>query len=82
MELTEDRVTIPERLLRPWMEYWHGRKDASHQWDFYRCKGCRGLVTWRMIKRGGCSCDMAKQLVPARLSLVEKVKILVLPWML
>jgi hypothetical protein len=69
-----------ERLAHRWFTYWHG-EGAPHQYRYYRCKGCAALITWNTIRKGGCECDLEKKLVPAKLSLVEKFKILVLPWM-
>lgn len=82
MIMNEDRVTIPERLFRPWMEYWHGTKTAAHQYDFYRCRGCRRLVNWKKIHSGGCDCDGGKFLIPAKLTMLEKAKALVAPWLM
>lgn len=70
-----------DRLAHRWMTYWHG-EGAPHQYRYHRCKGCRNLVTWKMIRQGGCSCDLAKELVPASLSWTEKFRILVMPWSL
>ena len=80
--VVEERLTVMGRLLRPWMEWWHGRKDAPHQHLYYRCRGCRQVVTWNTIHKGGCSCDMARELVPARLSFTEELRIVMAPWTL
>lgn len=80
MILTNDRVTIPERLLRPYMEWMHGRKTAAHQFDFYRCRGCRRLLNWKRLRTGGCDCDGDRRLSPARLTVMEKLRVLVAPW--
>lgn len=70
---------VVERLLQQWMTRWHGEGQA-HQYRYHRCKGCAALITWNKIRQGGCDCDLAKTLVPAKLSLVEKARILFLPW--
>lgn len=72
---------VVERLAHRWMSYWHG-EGALHQYRYHRCKGCHSLVTWNAIRTGGCSCDLAKELVPANLTAIEKVRILVMPWSL
>lgn len=77
-----DRTTLPERLFRPYMEWWHGQRGSPHQHDFYRCAGCRRLLNWKAIRKGGCDCDGSKRLHPARLSTWEMVKIMVFPWSL
>lgn len=70
-----------ERLAHRYMTYWHG-EGAPHQHRYYRCKGCHGLVTWKMIRKGGCDCNMSKELVPANLTMLEKARILGAPWTL
>lgn len=76
----EDRPSLPEKILRPYMEWMHGKKMAEHQWDFMRCVGCRRLVNWKRIKSGGCDCDTGNKLKPAKITFWEKVKILIFPW--
>jgi hypothetical protein len=68
-----------ERLLHRYMTRWHG-EGAPHQYRYHRCNGCKQLVTWNQIRQGGCDCDLEKRLVPAKLSLGEKFRILVMPW--
>ena len=76
----EDRPSLPEKIFRPYMEWVHGKKADVHQWDFYRCVGCRRLVNWKKIKTGGCDCDTGNKLKPAKITFWEKVKILIFPW--
>ena len=63
-----------------WISYWHGHGDDATQWRYYRCDGCKGIVTWNDIALGGCDCGMSNKVRPAALTRVEKVRILVLPW--
>ena len=67
-----------EVLGHRWLTYWHG-EGAPHQFRYYRCKECRGLVTWKQIRDGGCRCGATK-VTPANLRWKEKVKVLCLPW--
>ena len=76
----EDRRSLPEKIFRPYMEYMHGKRKASHQYDFYRCCGCRGILNWKKLNRGGCDCDTGNKIKPAKLTKWEMFKILVLPW--
>ena len=66
-------------LGRRWLAYWHG-EGAAHQHQFYRCQGCRRLVTWHRIHRGGCRCQESYKVAPAVLTLRDKAKVLLLPW--
>ena len=71
-----------ERGLARWLAYWHG-PGADNQYQFYRCHGCRGLVTHAMIAKGGCHCRMGRNRVsPTSLSVTEKARALVVPWSL
>jgi hypothetical protein len=65
-------------VLVQWMLYWHGRGEA-HQQDYYRCRGCRKLVTWRHIRTGGCACGTSNQVSPALLTRWEKVRLILFP---
>lgn len=66
---------------KPLIEQWYGVGE-DHQYEFYRCKGCQQLITWKMIRRGGCPCDLGHQMVPVRsFTFWEKVKILCCPWL-
>jgi hypothetical protein len=67
------------RVGRPWLLYWHGL-GAAHQHEFFRCEGCRRLVTWHLIATGGCRCRQSIRLRPAVLSVADKARLLLLPW--
>jgi len=69
-----------ERLAKKWLDYNYDNGD-EHQYQFYRCDGCKGLVTWKTIRQGGCDCGLGRNLHPACLSLFEKFKLLFMPWM-
>ena len=69
-----------ERPFVNYLERRHGKPDADYQYQFYRCAGCTGLVTWNMIKRGGCNCFSSNQLRPTYPSMLERIRLLVLPW--
>lgn len=64
---------------RRWLAYWHGR-GAPHQHEYFRCEGCRRLVTWRRIHAGGCRCRSSIKLRPAMLSRADKARLLWAPW--
>ena len=74
-------ANVIERLGHRWMTYWHG-EGAPHQYRYHRCKGCHKLLTWKVIRKGGCDCLIDKHIVPAKLSFAEKFRILVMPWSL
>lgn len=63
----------------PWLVWWHGAGEPQ-QYQFYRCHLCRHLVTHRHIIVGGCACHESSKISPAKLSLVEKTRLLYLPW--
>lgn len=70
-----------ETAAKSWLTYWHdGPADASRQHQFYRCEACHGLVTWKMIKRGGCECGMSSKVRAAHLRWHEKARLLFAPW--
>ena len=71
-------LTKIETWLRAWLAWWHGIGEA-HQIQFFRCKECRRLVTWRRIRLGGCLCGSAV-IRPAVLLRREKARLLLLPW--
>jgi hypothetical protein len=81
------RKTLPIEQQRNWLERrieaylarWHGRGD-THQYEYYRCLGCRRIVTWRQISRGGCDCQLSNKLVPANVRWWELARMLVAPW--
>lgn len=68
-----------ERLLGWWLVYWHGEGEP-HQYQFYRCHGCRNIVTHRLIVTGGCPCEESSKISPAKLRLGEKARLLLMPW--
>lgn len=72
-------MSVVDRLARTWLDRHHGLTREAHQYDFYRCLGCRRVVTWRRIKAGGCGCGSAR-ISPAILTRLEKVRLLCLPW--
>jgi len=62
-----------------WLRWWHGEGEA-HQYQFYRCHGCRALVTWHQIRAGGCPCHESSKISPTHLRLGAKARLLFLPW--
>jgi hypothetical protein len=72
-------LTFIHPLGRRWLAFWYGTYEAN-QFGFYRCDGCRRIVSWRGIRGGGCGCG-AIRLRPAILSLPEKARLLYLPWL-
>lgn len=62
-----------------WLEFWHGARKEEHQYSWYRCASCNGLVTWNMIEKGGCSCGSAR-ISPTRPRLGEQWRLIFLPW--
>jgi hypothetical protein len=65
-------------MLTAWLDYWHGAGE-DHQYRYYRCRDCHGLVTWNRIREGGCKC-MCTYVRPASLTVWERVRLLVMPW--
>lgn len=78
MFLTE-KMREPRGVVLQYLVRWHGRGDA-HQHDYYRCHGCRRIVTWHAIRKGGCTCGVSNKLSPARLRWHEKLRLLCLPF--
>lgn len=68
-----------DATLGRWLVYWHGA-SLPHEYQFYRCKGCRSIVTRRHIHTGGCPCQESSQISPAMLRRGEKVRLVLLPW--
>lgn len=66
-------------LLRKWFVYNHGEGEI-HQADLYRCHICKALITFNMIRKGGCQKCFGK-LSPTRPSFREAFQLLVMPWM-
>ena len=72
-------LLLTDRIGKPWLAYWHGIGEAW-QYQFYRCHGCRRLVTHHHIAIGGCPCHESVKISPARLRLREKARLVFLPW--
>lgn len=70
-------ATVEKHLFNR-LVYYHGRGDP-HQHDYYRCQGCRRIVTWHAIRRGGCPCELSNKLSPALLSRWEKARLVLFP---
>ena len=68
-----------ELWVQRWLNYWHGQGEAW-QYRYYRCHGCRQVVTQHAIELGGCNCGLSKKVSPARLLFGDKVKLLCVPW--
>lgn len=68
-----------ERRLEAYLAGWHGRGEA-HQYSYYRCLGCRRLVSWNQIRRGGCDCGMSNKLSPTNVRWWETAQLLLTPW--
>jgi hypothetical protein len=45
------------KYLRIWFVYWHGEGEED-QLDVFRCTKCQRLVTWFLIRQGGCLCGV------------------------
>ena len=71
---------VGEKLLKRRLDKWHGVPDAAYQYAYYRCLGCRALVTWAAIKKGGCYCGESNRLAPARLTRWEMIRLTLFPW--
>ena len=65
-------------LARRWLAWWHGT-GGEGQFTFYRCEGCHRLISHRRIRAGGCWCGQVR-LRPGRLTLIDKARLLYLPW--
>ena len=68
-----------EPVLHRWLVHWHGR-GAPHQDAYFRCHGCKNIVTWKAIRRGGCTCRMSNRVSPAALRWHERLRLVLLPW--
>ena len=71
-----------EYPFKRWVAWWFGvPPDPSRQFQFYRCQACLRIVSWRQItEHGGCSCNMSSRVRAAKLSLLDKTRLLVFPW--
>lgn len=74
-------MTMLEQASDWYLDKFHWTKQrAENQYQWYRCQGCMGLVTWKHIKRdGGCKCGSAR-ISPTVPRLGEKFQLLLLPW--
>lgn len=63
----------------PWLVWWHGAGEV-HQYQFYRCHACRRLVTFHIIRSGGCACLESSKISPTKLGWLTKARILYAPW--
>src|SRR5215471_16008967 len=68
-----------EQPLIAWLTYWHGRGEPW-QCEYYRCHGCKRIVTHKAIKGGGCTCGISNRVSPAALGRVEMLRLMLLPW--
>ncbi len=66
-------------VLERWLRWWHGRGTATQD-PYFRCHGCRRIVTWVAIRQGGCTCQLSNKLSPAALRWHERVRLVVMPW--
>jgi len=70
-----------EQPIKRYLARRHGAPtDPNRQYQFYRCELCRGIVTWKQIKQGGCKCGVGSRVRAAHLSFGEKVQLLIAPW--
>ena len=68
-----------QKQLQRWVCYWYGAPDdPTCQVFFYRCRSCNSLVSWNMIKAGGC-CPGGR-IAPAYLSFWTELMILLCVW--
>lgn len=72
-------MKIIDEMADKWLTRFHGNGDA-HQFRYYRCDGCRKLVTWNKIKSGGCGCGGSRNIRPAVMSITDKLRCLFMPW--
>ena len=67
-------------MLREWFVKHHGVGTDS-QFDLYRCHLCHGLVTHKMILKGGCACA-GSRLRPTNPTTWEWFKLMAMPWLM
>lgn len=73
---------IVDELLNRWLTHWHGRGEPD-QWAYYRCQGCKRLVSWKAIRKGGCTCGESNKLMPTgppSLSRWRIAALILFPW--
>ena len=68
-----------ENQIQRWLTHWHGQGEP-HQYRYYRCHGCHGIVTQKAIDKGGCLCGLSKKVSPAPLRFRDKMGLLLIPW--
>ena len=68
-----------ENKISGYLDFWHG-SGGNNQVRYYRCEGCRNLVTWHSIRKGGCNCGLSPKIRPAVMSFCDKAKCLLVPW--
>ena len=69
---------LVERWLRRRFVALHGEGEIN-QADVYHCQTCGRLRTWNHIRKPDMCCQ--GRLVPVNPTIWEKIKLLVLPWM-
>ena len=65
--------------LRRWVVWWHGEGDPD-QLDVYRCKACHRLVSWVMIRQGGCACGIRAKIEAFPIRWWHTARLVLLPW--
>ena len=68
-----------DNVVIRYLTSWHGRGEP-HQHEYYRCHGCKSIVTWKAIRKGGCLCGLSHKLGPAVLTWWEKTRLIMTPW--
>lgn len=72
-------IRLFDDLFCRYLKYWHGFGDG-HQDFFFRCRRCSGLVTWKVIQKGGCACSGSTPISPTNPKMTEWFRLLFLPW--
>jgi len=65
--------------LRRWLVWWYGEGHAEQEL-FYRCEGCRRLISWSAIRQGGCVCGISHKISTTYVTRWERLKLIVTPW--
>ena len=68
-----------EDTLCRYLAHFHGR-GSEHQDMFFRCRRCSGLVTWNIIREGGCTCSGSAPMHPTNPKMTEWFKLFLMPW--
>lgn len=72
---------IFEKPIQRYLAHFHGAPaNPERQYAYYRCELCRGVVTWKQIEQGGCRCGVGSRVRAAHLTVLEKAKLLLMPW--